>query len=220
MDELDNETKRRLLGLLGGVRLSRAEIVGGGVGVLDEIARRVGMGNEKEKRPGQVIRYAGWGGAILAAAAAVLLFVKVPSGPGGDDVRVHVPEDGDLPARAVLEVRCSGGKLTACPRSSAIVFALKGKGARGFLSAYAEPVGHDGERVFYFSKEDGSAELGVGAEGARVTERAVRIAADQRAGRYRVHAFLAARPFTREEMQSGPGPGVIATARVEVVIVE
>lgn len=119
-------------------------------------------------------------------------------------------------------MRCSGGTLAACPWSSELVFVLSGKPGTGFLSAYAEPVGHDDERVFYFSKEDGSAELVVPAEGERVSERAVRLPAGQGPGSYRVHAVLADRPLSRDELLEGSGQrggaDLRAKARVELVV--
>lgn len=146
--------------------------------------------------------------------------VRVPKEPGGE---VHQVESGDVSPRPLIEVKCRGGTLSACPRASELVFAIAGKGAQGFLSAYAEPVGHEGARVFYFSTEDGSTKIATDAPGAGVgvAERAVRIPDAQRAGRYRVHAYLVERALGREEMQSAPGGAfVLAKARVEVVIIE
>ncbi len=82
------------------------------------------------------------------------------------------------------------------------MFSVRAKSGRaaGFVSAYAEQVS-GGERVFYLSKEDGSAELAAAAKGgARSSERAVRIGSGQ----------LAGTPLT----------GVAAWAHVEVAIVE
>ena len=82
---------------------------------------------------------------------------------------------------------------------------LRGQRAAGFLSAYAEPIGHDAERVFYFSKQDGSVELAVPASGSRASECPVRMPAVQGQGRYRVYAVVADRPLAREELVRGAG---------------
>ena len=221
---MDDKTKRELHRLIAGGRLSRPELEVMRESVLDEVERREGKGKgngdrkEPGRGPGRVIRIASWASAAIAAAAAVLLMVRVPKEPGGE---VHQPESGDVSPRPVIEVKCKGGTLSACPRASELVFAIAGKGAQGFLSAYAEPIGHEGARVFYFSKEDGSATITARAHGAGVAEHAVRIPAAQRAGRFRVHAFVAQRPLGQEEMQSAPEKAfVLAKARVEVVIIE
>jgi hypothetical protein len=223
-DELDARTKRQLHRWMAGGRLSRAERDVIRESVLDEIERREGRAGARGKngeraQRGKVIRFAAWAGTALAAAAAVLLVVNVGHDPAA---RVHTVEEGDLGARPVLEVECRGGTLAACPKAAELAFTLSGKRAHGFLSAYAEPVGHEGERVFYFSKEDGSAELGPPpAQDTRGTQRAVRLSDEHRAGRYRVRAFVADRMLSREEMQSGGhGARVIATLQVELVIAE
>lgn len=225
-DELDGRTKRQLHRWMAGGRLGRAERDVIRESVLDELARREGRARasasgksgERSER-GKLIRLAAWAGTALAAAAAVLLMVRAPGEePGGGG---HTFEEGDLGARPVLEVTCKGGTLQACPRGAELVFTLSGKGARAFLSAYAEPVGREGERVFYFSKEDGTAELGPAAAVAPGAQRAVRLADGHRAGRYRVHAFVADRVLSREEMQSGgQAARVIASLQVELVIAE
>jgi hypothetical protein len=225
-EDLDARTKRQLHRWMAGGRLGRAERDVIRESVLDELARREGRARasasgksgERSER-GKLIRLAGWAGTALAAAAAVLLMVRVPGEePGGGG---RILEEGDLGARLVLEVTCKGGTLQACPKGSELVFTLSGKRAHGFLSEYAEPVGREGERVFYFSKEDGMAEVGPAAEVASGTKRAVRLSDEHRAGRYRVHAFVADRMLSREEMQSGgQAARVIASLQVELVIAE
>jgi hypothetical protein len=143
-----------------------------------------------------------------------MLGVIVPRDPGGA-VSVNINEEGGDMPQSPLRVSCEGGELAACPVSGKLVFEVTGKEASGFVSAYAEPIGHEGERVFYGSKEDGSVELPGG--------RAVRAIGLTKAGRYRVHAVLAERPLTREELvraASGPdaGRGVRAKAQIEIVV--
>jgi hypothetical protein len=205
---MDDETARRMHRLLAGGKLRRAETDAIRESVLDAIER-------KEKRPGGVIRIVGWSAATLATAAAVLIAVNLRRHPGGDVGRPEGVESGP----ATIEVRCSHGPLTACPSSAELVFSLSAERARAFLSAYAEPIGHDTEPIFYFSKEDEPEQLNLSGERSLV--RRVPLARTHRPGRYRVQAFLADRPLGREEMQRGPGDaGMLAVRRVELAIVE
>ena len=208
---MDEET-RRINRLLSGGKLSGPEA--------DEIIEKVLAELAREKsakvRPFP-IRH--WAGAALAAAAAVMLVVFLPRGPSGMD-GPYDPEEGDLTPSA-LSVTCSGGALSACPMSSSLVFSLSGKRLSGFLSAYAEPVGHEAERVFYFSKEDGSVELAWPPDAEHEAKRIVRLSALHEPGRYRIHALLADQPQPRSAMTGGELiPGARATARVEMVVVE
>jgi hypothetical protein len=102
--------------------------------------------------------------------------------------------------------------------SSSLVFAVSKNRQKVFLSAFAEPVGASGARVFYFEQEGGGVEIAAAGESAR-TKPAVRLARAHRPGRYRVYAAVADRILGPEELQAGGGR-VLAKARVEVVIVE
>ena len=200
---MDDETARRMDRLLARGKLSGPESDAILERVLDTLDRE-----ERGKVRAMPRRY--WAGAALAAAAAVLIGINLPRDPG----RVHTPESGDLPG---LRVSCEGGELSACPVSGKLVFEVTGKKASGFLSAYAEPIGHEGERVFYYSKEDGSVEV--------PGESAVRPIGLTKAGRYRVHAVIAERPLTREEvLQQAParagGAAIRARLQIEIVVPE
>ena len=210
---MDEKTARDMDRLLAGGKLSGPEADA----ILDRIHATLER-EEKRGRPVRAIRY--WAGAALAAAAAVLLVVYLPRNPG--EQHEHQLEEGEM--APVLALRCSGGTLSACPASSELVFVLRGQRAAGFLSAYAEPIGHDAQRVFYFSKQDGSVELAVPADGSRASERPVRMPAVQGPGRYRLYAVVADRPLAREELVRGAGQQgnakVRATARVELVVTD
>jgi hypothetical protein len=121
----------------------------------------------------------------------------------------------------VLELSCRPGTLAACPRSATLVFSASGGRAASYLSAYAEPIGHDAEPVFYFSEEDSAPKLAEPEKGARI-EHTVAVSAAHRVGRYRVHAYLADGALGREEMVEGAddATGIAARLRVEIVIVE
>jgi hypothetical protein len=107
--------------------------------------------------------------------------------------------------------------------SSEIVFTITGGvGAGGVLSAYAEPRGREGERVFFFSKEDGSVELVVAAAGGQAAEGNARFPQSLSAGRYRVHAVIADRALDRGELtrastEQTRRDGTWARVSVEVV---
>ena len=195
---MDDETAARMDRLLARGKMSAPRA--------DAILERVYETLEREK-PRKVVPIRYWASAALAAAAAVLLLIVVPRDPGGPGV----DEIGDLPG---LRVRCVGGTLSACPMSAKLVFEVTGKEASGFLSAYAEPIGHAGERVFYYSKEDGSAQVP-----GQAAARPVGLA---RAGRYRVHAVITERPLTREELvraASKAGREVRAKVQLEMVVI-
>jgi hypothetical protein len=102
----------------------------------------------------------------------------------------------------VLELRCTGGTLAACPLSSSLVFVVAGSAEAGFLSAYAEPLSAGAERVWYFSRETNSPELPGPLDGTHVFDRAVQLIGSHRAGRYRVHAFVSEQPLARAELLS------------------
>jgi hypothetical protein len=104
--------------------------------------------------------------------------------------------------------------LTACPATSSLVFAVSGSRSAVVLSAWAEPIGTDGPREFYFSKQDGWLDVPWKTEGGSLIE----MARVQGQGTYRLHAIVAERALGREEMQV-EGSGKEALAKVEVTVV-
>ena len=120
-----------------------------------------------------------------------------------------------------IEIRCADGTLEACPVTSSLVFAVSGNREAVFLSAYAEPAWKDVGRLFYFAKEGGGLAIAPAGEGARASERTVRLSPEHEPGRYRVYAFVADRALGPDDMrwQRG-GDATLAKVRVEVVIAE
>jgi hypothetical protein len=207
---MDDREARRLHRLLAGGRLSRPETDAIRERVLDAIER-------DERRSPRRLRYGAWAGAALAAAAAALLAVRVPESPTHPNLP-GAGQAGQRSARPILRLRCSSGTLTACPRTSELIFSATGLRAPAVLSAYAEPLDPALAPVFYFSEQDGGAPLAVPKSPTRAVEHAVRIPASQRAGRYRVHLFVAERALAREQMRSG-ARGAQGT-KAELLIVE
>jgi hypothetical protein len=146
------------------------------------------------------------------------------SGPELDDlldgVLAALERDGLVPP-TVFEVSCTPGTLSACPASSSLVFSASGFRARNYVSAYAEPLDHDAEPIFYFSDEDGCPVLAQPADGSR-SELTVPLSASHRRGRYRLHAFLADGDIGRDEMIAGTRGinGIAVRLKVELVIVD
>jgi hypothetical protein len=134
-------------------------------------------------------------GAVAACAAVALAWSTGPSG--------ELTARGAETIAPVLEVTCAAGSLAACPHSSKLVFVVSGEGVHGALSAYAEPLDGQGERILYFTREAGAPALTAG-DGTRVFHRAVMLAGTHRAGRYRIHAVLTDRPLDRNELLQGP----------------
>ena len=90
-----------------------------------------------------------------------------------------------------------------------------------FLSAYAEPASKDGGRIFYFAKQGGGIALGAAGEGARASERTLRLSPEHAPGRYRVVAFVADRVLGPDDMRRRRGgDATLAKVRVELAIVE
>ena len=214
---MDEKTARDMDRLLAGGELSGPEA--------DAIEKRVFEALDRaegRKRPARVIRY--WpvaAGAVLAAAAAVVLVVRGGVGVGVEPgVGPMQHEDGVMGATKI-EISCADGTLAACPVTSSLVFAVSGNRRAVFLSAYAERVGTEGARVFYFAKHGGGVDIAAAAKGARAPEAKVRLSPEHEPGRYRVHAFVADRVLGPDEMRSKrDADAALVEARVELVIVE
>jgi hypothetical protein len=199
---MDDKTARDMDRLLAGGKLSGPEADAILERVLEDVDR-----DERRRRP-RVNRYwVGAAGAALAAAAAVLLVVYSPGSTDDPTIRVS----------------CPGGTLSACPASSTLVFAAANARA-GFLSAYAEPVGHAAERVYYFADRNGRPELVEPEDDRPPYRRAAAPPPALKPGRYRVTVVLADRPLARNELLGGSAAredaDVRATSQVEIVVTE
>src|SRR5262249_47715035 len=77
-----------------------------------------------------------------------------------------------------------------CPPGSQLVFSVDGAGSGAFATAFADPAGAGGERIWYFASEPIAA--------ARPWQRASRLGPEHHAGKYRVHLLVSAQPLSRE----------------------
>ena len=116
---------------------------------------------------------------------------------------------------------CANGSLAACPQSSKLVFLVSGDDTHGALSAYAEPLDGQGERVVYFSREVGSPTFPTSSSGTRVFNRAAKLEGTHFPGRYRIRAFLADDSLNRDELISGPRDrSVRTTLSIDLRVIE
>ncbi len=138
--------------------------------------------------------FAGLG--VAATAAALLLVAHLPSVPG--EAAFRVKGVGTRPATTTpsTELECLGATLAACPTGSLLI--VRATGVRGFVSAWAEPVG-GGERIWYFSSETTSPRVDAAAS-VGLAARAVKIGPEHVPGTYQVEVRVTERPMAREEL--------------------
>jgi hypothetical protein len=100
----------------------------------------------------------------------------------------------------VAELACAGGRVDHCPPGARLTIALSGVGDRGLqVGAFAEPEG-GGERIWYFSAEDGAAALPDNPGPTALASRSIVVGPEHHPGRYRVHVVLSTRPLRRSEI--------------------
>jgi hypothetical protein len=150
---------------------------------------------------------------LAVAAATVILFAG-----RGDEGAGWRPKGGQLGVVTVPELTCSGGTAAACPRGARLSIALPGETANGNVGAYAEPEG-GGERIWYFSVEDGPATL-VESGAARLASRSIVLGPEHAAGRYRVFMVVSDRPLSRAEILDQRTPGIRQRAWRPLTVVE
>jgi hypothetical protein len=149
----------------------------------------------------------------LALAAGLLLLLRPQAGKPG----AYAPKGS---SSTQVEVSCSGGELSHCPRGSKLIFRFDALPASGFLHAFAEPLEKGQERVWYYpTAVNAPPHLEHAAEG-QILNRGIVVGTEHVPGRYRVHIVVASRSLSREELQRSEAPDVVATNVVELVIVE
>lgn len=119
-----------------------------------------------------------------------------------------------------MELGCSGGELSHCPRGSKLMFRLDALPAAGFLHAYAEPLERDRERVWYFPTSANPPPRVEPALGAQVIGQAIVVGTEHVPGHYRVHLVVASSPLSREDLLAAAMRNVVAAEVFEMVIVE
>jgi hypothetical protein len=105
------------------------------------------------------------------------------------------------------DIECLGATLDACPTGALVV--VRVGGVRGFVSAWAEPVG-GGERIWYFSADGFSPEVDALSEGPVATTRAVKIGPEHRPGGYVVHVVVTEGAMAREALMRLPANAALA----------
>jgi hypothetical protein len=152
--------------------------------VLDEVLRRA--------RP----RRARWplvglGGAALAAAAAVALWVRAPQ---EDAFRAKGGAAGPS-----FEAVCLGSGSSRCPVGDTLLFRVANVGSAGYVGAYATKEG-SAERIWYFPDREGAEpEIRAVAE-AQVVGRGVTLGPEHAPGRYVVHLIVTRGPAGRDAL--------------------
>ncbi len=150
-----------------------------------------------------------WVSPAAACATAVALVLGLRAPP--DEMRAK-----GQGRRAVISVECGGVDAARCSRTDKILFRVEGVSEAAYLAAYAQRDG-TGERVWFFPLADGTEPI-VGAGDAPQVLREGVNAASLPPGRYEVHALLALRPLSRNDIVSASNKDVIArrSTRLEV----
>jgi hypothetical protein len=149
----------------------------------------------------------------LALAAGLALLLR----PGSD-------HSGQFAAKGTLrsnvELGCSDGELSHCPRGSKLIFRLDALSSEGFLHAYAEPVDAGQERVWYFPTATTPPPHVRPAAGAQVMGQGIVVGPEHAASHYRVHLVVASTQLSREEVLASSMRSIVAEDVIEMVIVD
>jgi hypothetical protein len=150
-----------------------------------------------------------WGSPAFACAAAfaLVLGLRAPT----DSMRAK-----GQGRRTVISVECGGVDPARCTRTDKILFRVEGVPATAYLVAYGQLDG-TGERVWFFPMADGTEPIVAAGDEPQVLREGVN-AGSLPAGRYEIHALLAPRPLSRNEIVSASDKDVIArrSTRLEV----
>ncbi len=133
--------------------------------------------------------------AVAAAAAGMFLLTPRLSPRSGAPFR---PKGGATePSTPSVAMECLGATLAACPTGSRLV--VSATGVRGFVSAWAEPVG-GGERIWYFSADTVSPPVDSGSDRTAHAIHADKVGPEHVAGTYRVEVRVTERPVARADL--------------------
>jgi hypothetical protein len=157
-------------------------------------------------------RWWSFAGLGCAAAAVALIFLMPSfSPPSSPPFRAK----GTVSITPSVQVECLGATLARCPTGSLLV--VRVDGVRGFVSAWAEPLG-GGERVWYFSAETFSPLVdGISAAPAAAT-RAVRIGPEHALGTFVVYIRVTLRPIGRDDLLRLSATAALVTAQVSLSV--
>src|SRR6185369_7168651 len=121
---------------------------------IDELLARGRLSAPRRERMFEAVyararpRRGGWRPLTLLAACGAAAAVAIVAGSRGLDTEAqHFRAKGA--GHPVMEVGCSEGPMTRCPRGATLVFKLDGA-VGGFLHAYATAGDGRGDRIWYF----------------------------------------------------------------------
>jgi hypothetical protein len=147
----------------------------------------------------------------VAGVAVAVLAIRL-----GSDRRDPFVAKGGGGSRIAIE--CDHGALTACPAGSKLIFRDARAGQPAYLEAYADPVGHAGERVWYFPARDRTAPRLDAGEGALLRD-AVVVGPEHPPGDYAIHALVSTRPLDRAEAAAREPAAVVERTVIPLRVV-
>jgi hypothetical protein len=151
-----------------------------------------------------------WAAAtFFAAGAAAALVVVVPrlSTNGQAPFRAKGAAAKSATSPPTADIECLGATLDACPAGSLVI--VRVAGARGFVSAWAEPAG-GGERIWYFSADGFSPLVDALSAVPVATTRAVKVGPEHKPGGYVVRILVTPQPMAREALLHLPMDAAVA----------
>jgi len=159
--------------------------------------------------------FAGLGAAAVAAAALFLLAPRTESN-ATSPFRAKGVVSNPPTASPSMEIECLGGTLEACPTGSLLV--VRGSGVRGYVSAWADPIGGGGERIWYFSADSHTPLVDAISNPSTATTRAIKIGSEHVAATYVVETIVTERPMTRDELRRIPADAMLARGQALLTV--
>jgi hypothetical protein len=148
-------------------------------------------------------------GALASAVAAWLLLAR----PAGQPFTAK--GSGESHAIGMGCVSADG----TCRPGAKVVFTVNTAVASGYVGAYAERAdGKAGQRIWYFPTTSGASPHVAPGTGTEVVPEGIEIGAEQPPGRYRVTAWLSARPLTRSEVEANGVDSMATREAIDLVV--
>ena len=190
----------------------------GGLGACkrDSILETVLQKVTNQQRRRRLWRWSVVGAGLAAAAASAVLIMPRHLSQPTMSTSFRAKGTPTRPIAPSARVDCLGGTLAACPAGSLLV--LNVVGARGFVSAWAEPVG-GGERIWYFSADTHCPWVDGLAGDSAAANRAVKIGPEHSPGRYLVEIRVTSRPMGRADLLRLTEDSALVTSRSSFVVV-
>jgi hypothetical protein len=131
----------------------------------------------------------------VAAAAALALWLGLRAHEPG-----YAEKGGGMLAGGVVSVGCGAGAAHRCHLGDTLVFSVLGNVAPVYLIAYAEPLGPEPSRIWYFPRTGQTAPRVAAGPGTQVAPDGVRLGPPHVPGRYRVKVWLSESALDREQV--------------------